>query len=184
MQSSLAKEAQFEQTKTKTKKSGFTVPLLSVALSLSTTCSFSRSQRFKRASSQSVSTNCVSFESCAICSEYEASFSPYTEQELGPLYKSALGGLPVPSDKENPPHELIYGNFITAYVKKLVLGGKRITTTQMNAQDYAGLVLEEVDVAQTMSFEMTSAMGATASANAGLVKDNTWTRNNKQNRKK
>ena len=51
-----------------------------------------------------------------------------------------------------------------------MLGGKRIHSTSMSQQDYTSLVSQSVDVARTMSFEMSSAVGASAGVKAGLVK--------------
>ncbi len=51
-----------------------------------------------------------------------------------------------------------------------MLGGKKILTTAMSQFDYSSLVSESVDVERTMSFEMSSAIGASAQVKAGLVK--------------
>ena len=52
----------------------------------------------------------------------------------------------------------------------VILGGKRIYTTSMSQQDYSSLVSQSVDVASTMSFEMSAAMGSSQQVKAGLVK--------------
>jgi len=141
---------------------------------MSSSLSFSQSSKFQSTTSKSFATNSVSFDCRAICSEYEAAFSPYAKQELDPEFKKALEDLPVPYDKDNSRHVAAYAKFLetygTNYVRHVVLGGKRIYSTSMSSSDYSSLSSQSVDISSSMSFEMQAAMGSSAKAKAGLVK--------------
>ncbi len=148
--------------------------LTSYSSSFSSSAAFSLSEKFKSDRSVSVSTNSVSFEARAMCSEYEAKFKPYAEHELDPEFLKALKSLPHPYDKDNQKDVSMYDKFITTYgthyIRKLVLGGKRIYSNSMTSQDYASLISDSVDVSSTMDFEVSAAMGASMAVKASHVK--------------
>ena len=80
----------------------------------------------------------MSFESKAICSEFEASFSPFAQHEMEDLFKNAMKKLPVPFDPENSIHKAIFTKFVntygTHYANQIVLGGKRVLETSMTSR--------------------------------------------------
>ena len=74
----------------------------------SSASTFAASQKYKKFTDTTLNTKRVSFESQkAICSEFEASFSPFAQHEMEDLFKNAMKKLPVPFDPENS----IYRNF-------------------------------------------------------------------------
>lgn len=74
------------------------------------------------------------------------------------MFKRALDKLPFPFNKEEPWHVSFYENFFatfgTHYVDRVVLGGKRIFTTELTSKATAELVKDSVDIANTLSVEM------------------------------
>lgn len=142
---------------------------------VSTSYSFSESSRFERIRNTNIARNFVSFESRAVCSEFEGSFNPYAKHELDPIFKEALNGLSVPYDPSKQRDKDLYEKFFNTYginyVRSVVLGGKRIYSTSMSSKDYSSLVRDSVDVESTMSFEVSGGISGSAASRGMLGGD-------------
>lgn len=134
-----------------------------VAAKLQTSIAFSRSEKLMSFKEQSVSENTVTFEAKAICSEFEVSFNPYSEKLFDPRFKKAMDELPAPYNSNDPGHKKQYRAFFDAYgthyTTKVVLGAKRIFSTQMSSRDVAELTKQQVDVSKTLSVDVQFAIG-------------------------
>lgn len=170
----LSTEAGFSSTSSRSTSASVNFLIFSASSSLSTTRSFSGSEKFSSFAESSLAENTVSFEARAVCSEFEAHFNPYAELELDEHFAAALDELPCRYNSKNPEHVSAYSSFFEAYgthyIRQVVLGGKRIHTSTMSSRDFSQLTREQVDVANSLSFEMQSAMGASLNVKAGMVK--------------
>lgn len=135
---------------------------------------FEKNEKFQESREESLKTNTVSFEARAVCTEFEASYSPYATREYDYIFETAIKELPVPFNPNSPVHVDKYKRFFDAYgthvVSQVVLGGKRIVTTRMSSTEYSSLVAEDVDVSETLSYEMSSGLATSNVMNLAAVK--------------
>lgn len=135
---------------------------------------FKKNEQYQESLEQSLKTNSHSFESRAFCSEFEVSFNPFAKKYFDNNFQRAIQELPVPFDSRDKVHVAKYTKFIEVYgthvLTKVVLGGKRIVRTEMSSTDFSQLVSEDVEVAETLSFEVASGLAKSEVANLAAVK--------------
>ncbi len=98
LRKSMSKEARIDESQSYSVQAGFKTLIYDFSASVSTSHSFSQSTKFSSSSDTSKSERSVSFESKAICSEFEASFIPAYQHQLDPEFEKVLSNLPVPCE--------------------------------------------------------------------------------------
>ena len=96
LRKSMSKEAEMSESRSASASYGASNLVQSFSASVSGASAFSQSSKFESETQQSKSERSVSFESRAICSEFEASFIPSFEQALDDEFVKAREALPVP----------------------------------------------------------------------------------------
>lgn len=83
---------------------------------------------------------------------------PCRTELLDPIFKKALTNLPTSFSKSNPTDiekfEKFFATYGTHYVDRVVLGAKRIFTTELSSRATAELVKDSVDISSALSVEM------------------------------
>lgn len=135
---------------------------------------FQKNEQFQKSVQSSLKSSTKTFEAKAVCSEFEAAFSPYAKRDFDYIFETAVKDLPVPFNENNKVHVQKYTRFVEAYgthvINRVILGGKRIITTQMTTSDYSELIAEEIDVAETLSYEVAQGLASSSVVNIAAVK--------------
>lgn len=135
---------------------------------------FEKNEQFQKSVQTSLKSSTKTFEAKAVCSEFEAAFSPYAKRDFDYIFETAVKDLPVPFNENNKVHVQKYTRFVEAYgthvINRVILGGKRIITTQMSTSDYSELIAEEIDVAETLSYEVAQGLASSSVVNIAAVK--------------
>ena len=96
LRKSMSKEAEMSESFSASASFAQSNLIQSFSASVSASSAFSQSSKFESESEQSKSERSMSFESRAICLEFEASFIPSYEQALHPQFIATRDALPVP----------------------------------------------------------------------------------------
>lgn len=124
----------------------------------------------------------TSFESKALCTEFEASLQRYFNHSVQDEFTKALEGLPTKFDGTNEDHTSLFGAFMdeygTHYVRQVALGAKHVYSIKMKTTEVLELKERGINAANEFSAKaMMSASGlgvnAEASVGGGFSNDST-----------
>lgn len=131
---------------------------------------FSRSERYESFSSNRATTQTTSFESKALCTEFEARLHRFHTHEREDDFNRALATLPTSFNRDDEMHKQRFGDFLneygTHYVNYVVLGAKQVYSLEMMSIDVIRLQNQGVSVAQSTSSK--TMFGFERSADVGV----------------
>lgn len=149
-QDTLKREASDDTTIT----AGFTVG----PGSFDSTTSFSKSEKLNQFEKERELMSTISYEASAICTDYQVEINPYSELALDADFQTAINTLHSPYDGANITTKETYQKFLRTYgthfITQLDMGGKLIITSDISSKDVSMLTQKQVDVASTLSFDV------------------------------
>jgi hypothetical protein len=117
--------------------------------------SFSKSEKSREFAMDRTQTQTTTFQSRALCTEFEARLQRFYKHELQDAFQTALDSLPSTFDKNNDLHKGLFGDFLneygTHYVNYVVLGAKQIYSLEMKSLDVLALTQKNIDVSTSTS---------------------------------
>jgi len=132
---------------------------------------FSRSTKYRAFAMERLETQTTTFDSRALCTEFEARLQRFYDHELQDAFLRALNMLPNTFDRESEEHRALFGGFLneygTHYINYVVLGAKQVYSLEMKSLDVLSLRQMSVQVSETTSSKTMFGFARSAQVTAG-----------------
>jgi len=116
---------------------------------------YSRSDNFQSFAMQRLQTQTTSYQSRALCTEFEARLQKFYEHTLQDAFRRGLDSLLSTFDSGNEEHKALFGDFLdeygTHYVNYVALGAKQVYSLEMKSLDIMELRSMEIEVSTSTS---------------------------------
>ena len=125
---------------------------------------FSGSESYREFVKQAQETEVTSFESQGVCTEFEAALKKYYKHELHDSFLRGLASLPVPYNKDEEAHLIVYSKFLsiygTHYIDRISLGARTVFTSAMSRSSVKDLQNQDIDITSSYNFRTAQSMSA------------------------